>query len=140
MPLFFNYKKKFMEEMILEKDLLSIARKNVEAFLETHDVKYVAEDAVYKHLGTGDEYNGREAIGAMLNYMYHVAFDAHAEVTNKIITENKAMFEGKFIGRHIGEFAGIPPTNKEINVPICVSYDLADGLIKKEGFIFWVMY
>ena len=101
-----------MEEIILERDALSIAKENFENFLATHDVKYVAEDAVYKNLGTGDEYHGREAIGGMLHYMYHVAFDAKAEITNTIITEKKTMFEGNFIGRHIGEFAGIQPTNK----------------------------
>jgi hypothetical protein len=125
-----------MEEMILERDALSITKENFENFLATHDVKYVAEDAVYKNLGTGDVYQGREAIGGMLHYMYHIAFDAKAEVTNTIITEKKAMFEGNFIGRHIGEFAGIKPTNKEINVHICVCYDLEDGLIKKGRIYF----
>jgi len=91
---------------------------------------------VYKNLGSGDEYHGREAIGGMLHYMYHIAFDAKAEITNTIITEKKAMFEGNFIGRHIGEFAGIQPTNKEINVHICVCYDLEDGLIKKGRIYF----
>lgn len=102
---------------------------------DTHDIKYVAEDAVFKNLGTGEEYKGREAIGGMLHYMYHVAFDAYAEVTNYIITEDKAMLEGFFKGRHIGEFAGIEPTNKEVNVPLCVSYNLKDGLIK-EGRVY----
>ena len=125
-----------MEEMILERDALSIAKENFENFLATHDVQYVAEDALYKNLATGDEYRGREAIGGMLHYMYHVAFDARAEITNTIITEKKAMFEGNFIGRHIGEFAGIQPTNKEINVHICVCYDLENGLIKKGRIYF----
>ena len=125
-----------MEEMILERDALSIAKENFENFLATHDVQYVAEDALYKNLSTGDEYRGREAIGGMLHYMYHVAFDARAEITNTIITEKKAMFEGNFIGRHIGEFAGVKPTNKEISVHICVCYDLENGLIKKGRIYF----
>ena len=33
------------------------------------------------------------------------------------------------MGKHIGEFAGVPPTNKEFRVPITVMYDLADGRI-----------
>ncbi len=117
--------------MILEKDLLSISKKNVEAYIQTHDVKYVAEDAEFKHLSTGDEYKGREEIAGMLHYMYHVAFDARAEIKNVVVTEDKAMFEANFIGRHIGEFAGLAPTNKEVNVPLCVTYDLEDGLIKR---------
>lgn len=127
-----------MEEMILEKDALSISKENFENFLATHDVKYLAEDVLYKNLGTGDEFRGRDAVAGMLHFLYHVAFDAQAEITNKIVTEKKAMFEANFKGRHIGEFAGINPTNKEINVPVCVSYDLEDGLIKQGRIYFLV--
>ena len=125
-----------MEEMILEKDALSIAKENFENFLATHDVKYIAEDVVYKNMSTGEVYNSKEEVGAMLNFMYHVAFDAKAEITNTIVTEKKAMFEGNFKGRHIGEIAGVPATNKEVNIPICVCYDLEDGLIKKGRIYF----
>ena len=120
-----------MEEMTLQKKSPSTTEKNIRAYLETHDAKYVTEDAVFKNLSTGEEYKGREEIGAMLHFMYHVAFDAKLEVTNFIFTEDKAMFEGFFKGRHIGEIAGVQPTDKEVDVPICVSYDLKDGLIHR---------
>jgi predicted ester cyclase len=67
----------------------------------------------------------------MLQYFYHIAFDARAEIKNKIITEKKAVLEADFVGKHIGEFAGIPPTNKEVNVPLCIVYDLENGLVKQ---------
>jgi predicted ester cyclase len=120
-----------MEKMILEREEISLAKKNVEAYFNTHDVQYVAEDAIFTSMNTGEETQGREAVGQMLHYFYHVAFDAKAEITNKIITEKKAVLEFNFVGKHIGEFAGMQPTNKEVNVPTCVSYDLEDGLIKK---------
>src|SRR5438876_7101952 len=120
-----------MEEVILERQDISIAKKNVEAYFNTHDVQYVTEDAVFVSMDTGKETHGREAIGQMLHYFYHVAFDAKAEITNKVITEKKAVLEFNFKGKHIGEFAGILPTNKEVNVPTCISYDLENGLIKK---------
>ena len=120
-----------MEEMILEREEISIAKKNVEAYFNTHDVQYVTEDAVFTSMNTGEETHGRKAIGQMLHYFYHVAFDAKAEITNKVITEKKALLEFNFKGKHIGEFAGMQPTNKEVNVPTCVSYDLENGLIKK---------
>jgi hypothetical protein len=41
------------------------------------------------------------------------------------------VLEFNFKGKHIGEFAGMQPTNKEVNVPTCISYDLENGLIKK---------
>lgn len=124
-----------MSEQLMEKQLLSTTEQNILSYFETHDVKYVAEDAVFRNLSTGETYTGRAEIGAMLHYIYHVAFDARAEKTNHIITEDHALLEGFFKGRHIGELQGLPPTNKEVDVPLCVSYDLKNGLIQ-EGRIY----
>ncbi len=125
-----------MEETTLQQtEMLSVAQKNFSEYARTHDPKFIAEDAVFKNFSSGEEHKGRAEIGAMLHYMYHVAFDAKPEVTNLIITENKAVLEGFFRGRHIGEFAGIAPTNKQVNVPLCVTYSLKNGLIQ-EGHIF----
>ena len=38
-------------------------------------------------------------------------------------------WEGTFVGRHTGDFMGIPPTGKDVRVPLCVTYDLRDGRI-----------
>ena len=107
------------------------AIKNIEEFFRTHDVIYIAENAVFKNMNTGEEINGRKAIADMLNYVYHVAFDAKAIVNNTVITRNHALLEASFVGKHIGEFAGIAATGKQVNVPLCVTYDLnEDGLIQ----------
>ena len=120
-----------MEAMTLQKEALALAQKNMQAYFETHDVKFITEDAVFKNLNTGEVHKGRTEIGAMLHYIYHVAFDAKAEIKNYIITEDKALLEGLFKGKHIGEIAGIQPTGKQVSVPLSVSYDLKDGLIKE---------
>jgi predicted ester cyclase len=119
-----------MEELTLKKDAQALAQQNVLAYFESHDMKYVAEDAVFRNLSTGQEHKGKAEIGAMLHFMYHVAFDAKAEVKNYVITEDKANVEALFKGRHIGEIAGIAATNKEVSVPLSVSYDLKDGIIQ----------
>lgn len=120
-----------MEEMTLQKEASSTTQQNVLAYFETHDVKYVAEDAVFRNLSTGQVHKGRAEIGAMLHFIYHVAFDARAEIKNYVITEDKALMEALFKGKHIGELEGIPATNKEVIVPFCVSYDLKNGLIQE---------
>lgn len=126
-----------MEETMIEKKT-SLAQKNFEAYVKSHDVQYVAEDAVFTHMNTGEKTIGRKAIGEMLHYIYHVAFDAKADVKNLVVTGNKALIEGNFMGKHIGEFAGIQATNKEVNVPICVTYELEDGFIK-QGRVYMLM-
>lgn len=120
-----------MEETMLKSDKLSLAQKNMLAYFQTHDVKYIAEDGVFRDLNTGEVYSGRAEIGAMLHYFYHVMFDARAEMTNYIITEDKAMVEGRIVGKHIGEMNGIAATGKDVNFPICVTYLLKDGLIQE---------
>jgi predicted ester cyclase len=110
---------------------LELTQKNMRDYLRTHDARYVTEDAVFINKATGERIEGREAIGQMLNYFYHIAFDAHAETTNVLVTEEKALAEGLFMGKHIGEFAGIPATRKIVTVPLCVSYTMENGLIKE---------
>lgn len=109
----------------------SSATANIEAYIKTHDVKYVADDAVFINMATGDRHHGKDDIGRMLHYIYHVAFDAKATLDNYIVTEGKAMVEGYFIGKHISNFAGIEATNKDVKVPLCVTYDIENGLIKQ---------
>lgn len=118
-----------MEEVTLQKEALSKTRQNIVDYFKTHDLKYIADDAVFTNLSTGEVYKGREEIGGMLHFIYHVAFDARAEIVNYVIQEDKAVVEAYFKGRHVGELAGLKATNKEVDVPLCVTYDLEDGLI-----------
>ena len=112
---------------------------NLNEFFKTHDAIYIAENAVFKNMNTGDQINGRKAIADMLQYIYHVAFDAKAILNNTVITKTHALVEASFVGKHIGEFAGIPATGKQVNVPLCVTYDLnEDGLIQN-GRIYMLM-
>ena len=39
--------------------------------------------------------------------------------------------EADIVGRHIGEFAGVPATNRQVRVPVCVVYDLERDMIKR---------
>ena len=117
-------------EDVMRSGTLRLAKKNMLAYLETHDSCYIAEDAIYINTSSGERAVGREAIKKMINFYYHVAFNAYPKITNRIVTGNKAMVEGFFIGKHIGEFAGIQPTNKNVNVPVCIVYDLENGMIK----------
>ncbi|MER3465608.1 MAG: hypothetical protein C4329_15555 [Chitinophagaceae bacterium] len=68
--------------------------------------------------------------------MYHIAFAANAITSNYIITEDKAIPETTFKGKHVGELNGMPATGKEVAVPMCVSYDLENGLIKEARIYF----
>ena len=95
------------------------------------DLSVLAEDVVFTTMATGDEHHGRAGVGAMLHHVYHVAFDAHAEARTLVCEHDHAVLEGLFVGRHIGEFAGVPATGKDVRVPLCVVYDLSEGKIRR---------
>jgi steroid delta-isomerase-like uncharacterized protein len=95
------------------------------------DLSMMADDVVFTHMATGDEHRGPDGVLAMLNYIYHVAFDAHAETRNTIFADGKAVLEADFVGKHIGEFAGVAATGRQVRVPLCVVYDLENDRIKR---------
>jgi steroid delta-isomerase-like uncharacterized protein len=105
---------------------------------EHSDVSMMAEDVVFTIMATGQEHHGCDGVLAMLNYFYHIAFDASATTRTVLFGENNALAEGVFVGKHIGEFAGIPATGKDVSVPLCVIYDLENDRIK-HGRVYFEM-
>jgi predicted ester cyclase len=95
------------------------------------DVSMMAEDVVLTHMATGQEHRGPDAVLGMLDYMYRQAFDATAEIGSRLCGESQSMLEAEFVGKHIGEFAGIPGTGRSVRVPVCVLYDLEADQIKR---------
>lgn len=95
------------------------------------DLSMMAEDVVFTHMATGDEHRGPAAVRRMLDTIYHQAFDATAEIRSRLVGESQALLEADLVGKHIGEFAGIPATGRSVRVPFCVVYDLAGGRIAR---------
>ena len=106
-------------------------RKVLEAYWVDHDPRYVAEDAVFTMQPTGEEIRGRDAIAKHLAGFYHGALDARAVKTNAIFGDGQGVLEASVVGQHTGVFAGVPATGREVNVPLCVTYELSGGLIKQ---------
>ncbi len=59
-----------------------------------------------------------------------------AKTTNTIVADGQAVIEADFVGKHIGEFAGIPATGKDVRVPSSVVYDLKNDQITRGRIYF----
>jgi steroid delta-isomerase-like uncharacterized protein len=106
-------------------------REVLEGYWKSHDPKYVAEDAVFTMLPTGEQIHGRDSIAKHLNAFYNESLTAHAETVSSIVADGKGLLEAMVIGKHTGNFGGVPATGKDVRVPIAVSYDVSDGLIQR---------
>jgi steroid delta-isomerase-like uncharacterized protein len=102
------------------------------------DLSMMADDVIFTTMATGEEHIGQDAVRRMLHYMYHVAFDALAVTRTLVADESHAVLEAVFVGRHIGEFAGVPATGRDVRVPFCVVYDIANGAIRR-GRVYFEM-
>jgi steroid delta-isomerase-like uncharacterized protein len=105
---------------------------------EHSDVSMMADDVVFTIMATGQEHQGPDGVKQLLDYFYHLAFDAKAESINAIFADGQAAVEVTFVGKHIGEFAGIPATGKDVSVPLAVLYDLENDQIKR-GRVYFEM-
>jgi steroid delta-isomerase-like uncharacterized protein len=108
----------------------------MEAYWSGQTREYIAEDAVYTMMVSGKEDHGPEEILKTMKSFYREGFDGKFEGTNTIIADGNAVTEGFLVGKHVGEFAGIPATGKDVRVPMCVIYDVEGGYIQRARIYF----
>ncbi|HEV8516221.1 MAG TPA: ester cyclase [Candidatus Limnocylindrales bacterium] len=106
-------------------------REAMERYWVKDDLSVVAEDAVYTDTSTGRDWVGRDKVSELLEFMYRRAFDGSFKTLSRIVGDGQAVIEGRFQGRHIGDFLGVAPTGRDVDAPICVVYDLEDDRIKR---------
>lgn len=106
-------------------------RRVIEAYTAEHDTSLIAPDAVFHDIASGHDHIGREAIAGMLHHVYHVAFEAQSEEVQTVVGDGAAVLEAVVVGTHVGEFAGVPATGREVRIPLVVSYRVADGQIQE---------
>jgi predicted ester cyclase len=93
-------------------------RANLDAFLARGDfADYYTDDVTWATVGADQELQGRQPVRDFLSWMHTQAFDAHPKVKTLIIADGQAALEADFVGTHIGEFLGMPPTGKSVQVP-----------------------
>ena len=97
----------------------------IDALVKRADfTSYFTDDVIVTLEGTDQRAEGRQAAGDLIRYMHEIAFDARPELKNMLVDVGKAAIEADFAGTHTGEFAGIQPAGRPVQVPYSVVYDL----------------
>lgn len=92
--------------------------------------QYFTDDVTLEVVGTDQAARGREGVEGMIRYLHEQAFDAHPQLKGLLVDGDHTAIEADFAGRHIGEFAGVAATGRDVRVGYSVHYDLEDGRIK----------
>jgi predicted ester cyclase len=102
----------------------------VEALLARGDYRrFFADDIRLEIVGTDQSARGAQSAEQAIRFLHEVAFDARPEIVNVLVDAHGAAAEAMFVGKHIGEFAGIGATGRTVRVPYSVFYDLDAGVI-----------
>lgn len=94
----------------------------VVAAANRHDVTgagdYLAEDLSYENMAM-PQFRGREGFNDIHLALFKGFPDLHYHVVNSVLSGSDLVTECVVTGSHGGEFLGIPPTGKSMNVPVC---------------------
>jgi predicted ester cyclase len=104
----------------------------VRDYLAGRGPELMAEDATFHDWTQPEPIRGREAIEAMLHLYYDEAFSgASASYRNWVANDHCVVLEFTFRGVNTGPLRGRPPTGKSVEVPMCVIYEVDDGIIRR---------
>lgn len=93
---------------------------------------FFTDDVTLDMVGAGQSAQGRAQVEGLIRYAHEQAFDGWPEFKSLTVDPDgsRAALEAEFVGRHTGEFAGIPATGRTVRIPYSVHYDLEeDGRI-----------
>jgi hypothetical protein len=118
-------------EACLHAHLAAEGRHDMEATLATLHPACVFDDGPL-----GLRFEGRE--GARRHYdLWWSAFGATLEDGQvHWIDDDFAIGEAALVGRHVGPFAGLPPTQRPMRLPFVVFVRFDDGLLSGERFVY----
>ena len=91
--------------------------------------RFFAEDIRFEIVGTDQSARGAEAAEHAIRFFHEIAFDAQPEISKVLVDDDGAAAEAMFVGKHIGDFAGVGATGRAVRVPYSVFYELDAGLI-----------
>ena len=124
---------------VLSPENNDVLRRHVEAESEHRmedTLATLTEDCVFEDHALGSVWHGRE--GARAYYrMWWDAFGIRPHTTARHAPAPDLMIvETRFKGRHDGVFLDLAPTGREVDVPMTIFVNLANGLLRGERF-YW---
>ncbi|WP_323191262.1 ester cyclase [Halostella sp. PRR32] len=81
--------------------------------------------------GPAGEVHGPDGLEAWIRAITTAFPDFEADIQEMLASDDRVMYEVTLSGTHEGEFAGIPPTGREIELSGMESYRVADGAVQE---------
>jgi len=84
----------------------------------------------------GDPSDGEADVRELLQGLMHGLPDFHAEIGKLRHADDAVVIEGLITGTHDGEWAGIPPTGRRVEVPVAAIFEFDEDRLLCEK-VYW---
>jgi steroid delta-isomerase-like uncharacterized protein len=113
-----------------------IVRKLGEAF-NTKDLAAIGDLIAPDFVDHDLNIKGWESYKQFINRFFKGFPDVHQTLLNMTAEENRVVMHFKYTGTHTGEFMGVAPTSKKINLRAIVTWRIEDHKIVEKGSQVW---
>jgi steroid delta-isomerase-like uncharacterized protein len=114
-----------------QRHVLAENRRSIEGLLET-----LCAEPIYKIMATSATFKGHEQVAQFYRGLFEGVPDANFELINVFVSEEGVVEESILRGVQRGALFGVPPTNREIALPMTIVFPILNGKILGERLYF----
>ncbi len=114
-----------------QRHLMAENRRNIEALLDN-----LCADPIYKLMAISVTFKGQAQVRQFYADLFEGVPDANFELVNSFVGEEGVVAESILRGAQRGSWLGIPPTNREIVLPMAIVSPMMRGQILGERLYF----
>jgi steroid delta-isomerase-like uncharacterized protein len=116
---------------VWQRHLLAKSRRSIDDLLET-----LGHDPIYKIMATNATFKGRDQVVQFYSRLFNGIPNAAFELVNAFVSEEGVVEEAILRGTQRGLLFGIPPTGREIALPMTIVLPILNGQIMGERLYF----
>jgi steroid delta-isomerase-like uncharacterized protein len=114
-----------------QRHVLAENRRNIDELLET-----LCADPIYKIMATSATFKGRDQVAQFYTGLFEGVPDVTFELINAFVGEEGVVEESILRGTQRGTLFGLPPTGREIALPLTIVFPIIQGQIMGERLYF----
>jgi steroid delta-isomerase-like uncharacterized protein len=116
---------------VWQRHVLAENRRDITALLET-----LCGDPIYKIMAASATFKGRDQVAQFYTGLFDGVPDATFELINAFVGEEGVVEESILRGTQRGTLFGIPPTGREMALPLTIVFPILNGQIMGERLYF----
>lgn len=118
-------------EAVQDRHVAAENRQDLDAAVATYH-----EECYYENVALGIRFEGKQGVALQYAATFNTFPDFEGRIEGRAFGRDLLVEWGRFSGTAKGEFMGLQPTGKRVEVPFCAVITFRDGLMEGEKVFF----